>query len=197
METIIKNSATLNEEVFRVNVATLLPSFKMTRKGIFHGIRVSRKDIDDPKGVIRSCWKQLGSKLLELRRYLDENTSRSRNRILADLSPTSKDYVIEKTSELFVGLREVKAETWKVGRVGASKILFAAFPEIALPVDNREWDHVFKTEEYQGVLSTMASEIDEWERRSKMPLDDVDPKQTLPSIYNVMAMAARRLWNSS
>jgi len=155
VETIIRNSATLKEESFRVNVATLLPSFKMTRKGIFHGVRVSSKGVDDPKG--------------------------------------SKDYVIEKTSGLFVGLRKVKVETWKVGRVGASKILFATFPEIALPVDNREWDHVFKTEEYGKVLSTMVNEIEEWERRSKMSLDNVDSKQTLPSIYNVMAMAARRL----
>ena len=191
---IIEKSAVCNRDVFGFNVATLMPSFRMTRVGAFHGVRINNKGIvSDPKGVIESCWDQVGAQLQKLRNYVDENTCKSRNRVLADLSPAPRDYVIEKTAELFEELRKVTVGTSKVGRVAASKVLFAIFPEIALPVDNIEWDHVFKTEKYLKILSTMVSEIDEWERKSKKHLDNIDLKNTLPGIYNVMAMAARPL----
>ena len=94
---------------------------------------------------------------------------------------------------MFEELRRTSVQTSKVGRVGASKILFAVLPEVALPVDNSEWKYVFKTAEYRVVLSTMVNEIDEWERKTGMHLDTLDPNTTLPSIYNIMAMAARPL----
>ena len=79
------------------------------------------------------------------------------------------------------------------GMVGASKVLFAVLPEIALPVDNVQWKKVFKTIDYSDIISTMALEIDEWERLVNASLDSCDPlpHTTLPSIYNVMAMKAR------
>ena len=80
------------------------------------------------------------------------------------------------------------------GLVGASKILFAVFPEIALPVDNKEWKQLFKTVDYGDLLKLMTDEIIEWERSTGIKLESCDFRQsilTLPAIYNVIAMEAR------
>jgi len=79
------------------------------------------------------------------------------------------------------------------GLVGASKILFSAFPEIVLPVDNAEWLKVFKTVDLGDVINLMAEEIKEWEEETGRYFDHCDSKLelTLPAIYNVMAMEAR------
>ena len=39
---IIQNTEVLNEEIFKLNAAKLLINFKMTRKGPFHGIKITR-----------------------------------------------------------------------------------------------------------------------------------------------------------
>jgi hypothetical protein len=90
-------------------------------------------------------------------------------------------------------LEWAKIEGSNVGRVGASKILFAIFPEIALPIDNSEWDNVFRTHYYGKVLKLMAEEITSWEDKSKIHLETLDKNSptTLVSVYNVMAMNAR------
>lgn len=192
IRTIIEKSERLNEKVFRFNVATLMPSFKMTRRGAFHGVKIDKKGIiSDPNDVIDLCWKQVGNELRKLKEYINENTRGLRNRVLGDLPQTSRNYIVEKNSELFEELREVAVKTSKVGRVGASKVLFAILPEIALPVDNLEWKRVFKTKEYREILSTMVNEIIGWEKKTGMRLEMLDPEATLPAIYNIMAMAAR------
>lgn len=194
VEIIIEKSEKLDKEVFRFNIATLMTSFKMTRRGAFHGVKIDKKDIvSDPKGVIDSCWKQVGEEILKLKGYINRKTCEARNRVPVNLSPTSKDYVIEKINELFDELCKVTVKNSRMSRVGASKILFAVLPETTLPVDNLEWKYVFKTNEYGEVLSTMVSEINEWERQTETHLDTLDPKTTLPSIYNIMAMALRPL----
>lgn len=192
VKTIIENSESLDVEVFRFNVATLMPSFKMTRRGAFHGVKIDKKGtLRDPNGVIDLCWKQVGNELRQLKEYINEKTCSLRNRVLVDLSPTPRNYIIEKTSRLFEDLCEVTVRTSKVGRVGASKVLFATLPEIALPVDTLEWKYVFKTNDYREVLSTMSNEIIEWERNTETHLETLDPKATLPAIYNIIAMAVR------
>jgi hypothetical protein len=109
------------------------------------------------------------------------------------LSEKLRNLVFSKTAELFDKLEWTKTEGIDIGRVGASKILFAVFPEIALPVDNAEWDDVFRTHNYGKVLSLMADEIKEWENKTGNHLEtlDLNPCATLPSVYNVMAMRAR------
>ena len=196
VETIIEKSEILNEEVFKFNVATLMTSFKMTRRGAFHGVRIDEKGvISDPRDVIDLCWKQVGNELRKLKGYINEKACGVRSRVLANLSSASKDFVIEKSSELFEELRKVTVETSGVSRVGASKVLFAVLPETALPVDNLEWKYVFKTRDYREILSTMVKEISEWEKKSNIRLETLDPhlKATLPAIYNIMAMAIRPL----
>ena len=194
VQKIVGNSKELKESTFKENVAVLMPAFKMTRVGAFHGVKRNKDgSARDPNHVIAQCWKRIEDELQELKGYINENIHESRSRVLVDLSQKSKRHVIEKTSELFEQLCKVAVKPGRVTRVGASKVLFAVLPEVALPVDNAEWKDVFKTNKYQKVLSTMVNEIREWERRSGRCLDTLDPRGTLPSIYNVMAMAARSL----
>ena len=109
------------------------------------------------------------------------------------MSPEQRNGIVVKVSELFDTLEWTTVNGSDVGRVGASKILFAVLPEIALPVDNAEWDCVFRTHSYDRVLSIMIDEISEWENQSNTHLETLDPHSptTLTSVYNVMAMAAR------
>ena len=197
--TIIEKSETprLDFQVFEYNIAKLMPSFKMTRAGAFRGVRIDEKDrVCDPNKVMKECWKKVRDELQNLKKYMRQKASGRRSRILVDLSPKSRNHVIKKAADLFEKLVKVEVKTGKVSRVGASKVLFAVLPEIALPVDNLEWKSVFKTTKYQDILSRMADEIREWEGKfPQIPFESLDPspKTTLPAIYNVMAMAARPL----
>jgi hypothetical protein len=78
--------------------------------------------------------------------------------------------------------------------VGATKILFAILPEIVLPIDNSQWLNVFKTVDMGDVINKMVLETQYWETATGEKLNDMDRQKrltTLPSVYNVMAMAAR------
>ena len=80
------------------------------------------------------------------------------------------------------------------GLVGASKLLFSVFPEITLPIDNTQWLRVFKPVDIGEVIRWMAYDIRRWENLIGEKLNEMDYSgrlSTLPSIYNVMAMAAR------
>lgn len=193
VKSIIAGSVSLNESIFKSNVATLLPSFGMTRRGPLHGIRVKKNVIIDPKHVLDKCWRQVKDGLGDLKKMLIESNSHDRSRAILELPQESRNFVVVKASVLFDKLEWTTIDGSYVGRVGASKILFAVLPEIALPVDNAEWDFVFRTHSYAQVLSTMIEETNEWERRSKRHLETLDSKlpTTVTSIYNVMAMSAR------
>lgn len=199
VKTIIENSQNLTEKTFKCNVALLMSSFGMTRSGAFKGIRLV--NALDPDNVINSCWKEIKDDLQHIRTYIDENAANhKRSSRLVKLSTTQKDYVIKKTRELFTALCEIGAKSGQArrARVGASKILFAALPEVALPVDNLEWDYVFKTDDYGEIIATMADEIDQWQIKTGKSLnEDCAPPThrptTLPSIYNVLAMSVRPL----
>jgi hypothetical protein len=80
------------------------------------------------------------------------------------------------------------------GLVGASKLLFAVLPEIVLPVDNIQWLNVFKTVDLGDIINRMVFDIQHWEKVTGQKLNEMDYSTkltTLPSVYNVMAMAAR------
>ena len=192
---IIENSIVLSRDTFRFNVATLMPTFRMTRtrRGVFYGVKIENGIIKDPNHVLDSCWTQAKDELQDLKKRVSQNTSNRRSRAILELSPESMSYVVAKASELFDKLEWTTINGIDVGRVAASKILFAVLPEIALPVDNAEWDYVFRTHNYGRVLSTMIDEINEWERQTNTRLETLDahPPTTLTSIYNVMAMTAR------
>jgi hypothetical protein len=178
---IIDNSVNLDEKIFRENVSTLMPAFGMTRRGVFHGI--NSKSV-----VLDVCWKEFGKEFQDLKRDL-RNYSSQRTRAILEVP----NNVFDVTTDLFDRLEWTEIKGRNIGRVGASKILFSIFPEIALPVDNSEWDKVFRTHYYRKILQLMTDEIKLWEEKSEMPLEKLETNSptTLPSIYNVMAMSAR------
>ena len=178
---IIDGSLNLDEKSFRENVAALMPAFGMTRRGVFHGI--NSKSL-----VLDVCWKEFGKEFEDLKIRINKSSS-LRSRAILEV-PSD---IFGVTADLFDGLEWTEIEGNNIGRVGASKILFAIFPEIALPVDNSEWDNVFRTHNYGKILQLMTDEIRLWENMSKMNLETLDANSptTLPSVYNVMAMDAR------
>jgi len=96
---IIPKSTALDREIFRFNVATLMPPFGMTRVGAFHGLKIVNKVIQDPKGVLDVCWCQTNRELKDLKNYIKRNTS-AMNRALLELSQESQNQVIAKLVEL-------------------------------------------------------------------------------------------------
>ena len=183
----------LNKDVFRQNVAILMPNFLMTRAGPFKGVAFIHGIVKDSKGQIAACWDVIGERTVQLRGFVDEQRPGSRTRGLVEMSRTAQE---EVASELWHLLNRLSPVCWtenSFGLVGASKVLFAVLPEVALPVDNAEWKKVFRTIDYRDIITTMAEEIREWEKRTKTKLDSCDPHSclTLPGIYNVMAMKAR------
>ena len=115
-------------------------------------------------------------------RYILELGEREREELIAEIWLITKKllpFTMGKTS---------------YGLVGASKILFSVLPEIALPIDNAQWLHVFKTVDFGDVLHHMVFDVKQWERITGKQLNDLDHSKrltTLPSVYNVMAMLAR------
>ncbi|MBL7179013.1 MAG: hypothetical protein ISS65_02240 [Desulfobacterales bacterium] len=194
VQEVIRNTADgVNKRVFCENVSKLMANFKMTRSGPFKGVKYSDGALKDPNGIVTSCWENTHQNLIQIRSFLDEKGTGKRGRVLVELTNSDRNYVVSKLWIAFKKLLPfcMSDTTW--GLVGASKILFSVLPEIALPVDNAQWKKVFKTIDYSDVISTMAAEIDEWERQVGVPIDSCDPlpHSTLPSIYNVMAMEAR------
>ena len=183
----------LNKDVFRQNVAILMPNFLMTRAGPFKGVDFVHGTVKDPKGQIAACWDLIGPRTVRLREFIDGQRQGSRARGLVEMPLTAQE---EVASELWHLLNRLSPVCWtenSFGLVGASKVLFAVLPEVALPVDNAEWKKVFRTIDYRDIITTMAEEIREWEQRTKTKHNSCDPHSclTLPGIYNVMAMKAR------
>jgi hypothetical protein len=196
VQTIIPNSERMSEGAFRFNIARLIPTFGMTRQGAFQGLKLQKNSmISDPRHVIESCWRAVGEEIKSIKATMEQNSKAQRSRIIAELSQGPRDYVIKETSRLFDVLSKIQVKNSFIGRVGASKVLFSVLPEVALPVDNAEWDDLFETDSYCQILRIMSAEIKEWEQKTRRNLEKSDAHKftTLPSIYNVMAMSARPL----
>lgn len=196
VQTIIPNSERIDEHAFKFNIARLMPSFGMTRNGAFWKLRLQQDGgINDPRHVTDLCWKGAGEKIKSIKAYIQQYTKAERSRVIGELPQGPRDYVIKETSGLFDVLSKIQVENSFIGPVGASKVLFSVLPEVALPVDNAEWDSVFETDSYEQVLRLMVTEIKEWEQKTGRKLEESDTHKftTLPSIYNVMAMSARPL----
>jgi hypothetical protein len=86
---IIDGSLNLDEGSYRENVATLMPAFKMTRRGVFHGI--------SPKShVLGVFWKEFGKEFKDLRGNINRHSS-VRSRALLEVP----EYILGVTSDLF------------------------------------------------------------------------------------------------
>jgi hypothetical protein len=191
---VINNSSDgLNKEIFRRNVAMLMPNFMMGRAGPFRGVTYMGGNVRDPRGQIMACWDSIGKQAVELRKLINQKSKRSRRRVIVETGPTVRKKI---ASQLMLLLSRLSSVCWtenSFGLVGASKVLFAVLPEVALPIDNAEWKKVFRTINYNAIITTMADEIQEWEMSTGAKLDSCDPDGclTLPGIYNIMAMKAR------
>jgi hypothetical protein len=157
----------------------------MTRSGPFHVSSLNEN--------LRRCWDKVGTNLLEINKSV-LNSGLSRDRYLLELNEKDREELILKIWSLTKKLLPITMSKSSYGLVGASKILFSVLPEIVLPVDNTEWLQVFKTVDLGDVLRYMVSDIQQWEGITGKRLNELDDKNrltTLPSVYNVMAMAAR------
>ena len=195
VQDVISRSQTgLTKDIFFKNVAQLMANFKMTRSGLFKGVKYINGTVQDPNGQIAACWSIVGHDTLRLRRYLAQQHVSHRNRTLVEISAAARNRVILDLWIVLKKLLSVCMSDGSYGLVAASKVLFAVLPEIALPIDNTQWKRLFKTVDYGDVIALMADEIMNWESQAGQLLDSCDPSGnfTLPSIYNVMAMKARR-----
>jgi len=185
----------LDKDLFMKNCATVLVSFKMTRAGPFKGIggdEAADKGGNSKKKLV-DAWSRVGNDLISLRGLLSRADLKPRSRTLLLLVEASRRRVVGELWSIFKKLLPVTMSSSSYGLVGASKILFSLFPEVALPIDNVEWRKVFKTVDFGEVIHLMAEEISEWEKKRGIPLDSRDENgpTTLPAVYNVMAMEAR------
>jgi len=192
---IIKDSTILNEDTFKNNAFNLLRSFKMVRSDRFVDIRINMGKIEDSKGKLKDCWEAAKEELHFVRTLLNNQKIEPRTRTLLLLDEETKKRIFPHLWSAFNKLLTITMGKHSYGLLGASKILFSAFPEIVLPVDNPEWLSVFKSVDLGDVINLMAEEIKKWEEETGEYLDHCDSKfeLTLPAIYNVMAMEARPL----
>jgi hypothetical protein len=188
VHSIIQDSNKLDKkgEVFVKCASQILSSFKMTRSGPF-------KEYENQKEILVNCWNEVGELLFKIHNSIIES-GLPRDRFIVELS----EYELEKlVAEIWLITKRILPFTMgktSYGLVGASKILFAVLPEIVLPIDNRQWLHVFKTVDIGDVIKRMVVDIQNWERVTGKKLNEMDDSKkftTLPSVYNVMAMAAR------
>jgi hypothetical protein len=195
VQKVINNSANqINGRIFRENVATLMPNFKMTRSGLFKGIKFSNGTVTDPNNLISTCWQAIGSDAKRLKMLLGQQNISKRGRLLVEIPSSVKQAVAVDLWKMFKKLIPIcTGKATLLGLVPASKVLFSIFPEIALPIDTKQWPKVFKTPDYGEIILRMIEEIALWEDQIGQPLELCDPFKdaTLPSVYNVMAMKAR------
>lgn len=183
---IIDDSKVLDDdgEVFIKCADQILSNFGMTRRGPFHG---------NNSGKLRNCWDAVGAKLIEINNSV-RKSGLPRDRYILELSEEDREGLIAEIWLISKRLLPFTMGKTTYGLVGASKILFSIFPEIVLPIDNTQWLHVFKTVDIGDVLHRMVLDIQKWEEITGIQFNDLDPSRrltTLPSVYNVMAMAAR------
>ena len=191
----IRDSRKLDKrgKVFVKCTARILSNFGMTRSGPFRGVRVKTDGSVSGRGILMACWERVGGDLMETRSAIP-TVGCARDRYLLELSESDRTELAARIWLLTKRLLPVTMGQTSYGLVGASKILFAVLPEVVLPIDNRQWVRVFQTVDMGDVISRMASEIRSWESTTGKRLNEMDPRReliTLPSVYNVMAMAAR------
>ncbi len=185
---IIQESKELDRkgDMFIKCASFILSNFGMTRGGRF-------KTGEKQKEILLSCWNEVGGSLIRIHNSVIES-GLSRDRFLVELSEEKLEELI---AEIWLITKRILPFTMgktSYGLVGASKILFAVLPEIVLPIDNKQWLHVFKTVDIGDIIKRMVVDFKDWESVTGEKLNEMDDSKiliTLPSVYNVMAMAAR------
>ena len=193
--TIIQDSKKLDRdgEVFAKCTARILSNFKMTRTGPLRGIAIDENGNISRKEILFNCWNEVGDRLLEIRNSILDS-GYSRDRYLLELRNHEREELIIKIWSITKQLLPITMGKTTWGLIGASKILFAVLPEIVLPVDTNQFLNVFKTVDIGDIINEMVFDIKRWEKVIGEKLNERDSQKrltTLPSVYNVMAMAAR------
>jgi len=189
----INESTNLDADIFVKRVALLLPNFKMTRSGPFHGVRIKVDGSVEGKEILLQCWGKIGNDLTDIKRAVVASQY-LRGRYLIELPDDERKILTHRIWDMTKKLLTVTMSEYSYGLVGASKILFSVLPEIVLPVDNRMWLGLFKTVDLGDVINFMALEIQAWEEETHEKINEIDLQKgltTAPSVYNVMAMKAR------
>ncbi len=176
----------IDGKIFIKCASLILSSFGMMRSGPF-------QKGENEKELLLSCWNEIGNSLIKINNSILQ-CGHSRDRLLLELNNNGREELIEEVWVMFKQLLPLCMGKKVYGLVGASKILFAVLPEIVLPIDTSQWLHVFKTVDIGDIIKWMAFDIDRWESATGEKLNEIDKTNrltTLPSVYNVMAMAAR------
>ncbi|MDD5702228.1 MAG: hypothetical protein PHU23_09295 [Dehalococcoidales bacterium] len=192
---IIEDSTGLdvNGDMFIKCAARILINFKMTRSGPFKGLLISKDGSVYHKELLLKCWLKIGDYILNLRNSINKS-GLLRDRYLLELNKSELERLIDQIWSITKQILPYTMSHHSYGLVGASKILFSVLPEIVLPVDNIQWLRVFKTVDLGDVIRQMIAEVEVWEKLTGEKLNemcDSNALTTLPSVYNVMAMAAR------
>jgi hypothetical protein len=180
-------------EVFIKCTARILSNFGMTRSGPFKGVKLDKNGNVIGRKKLLECWGEVGNRVVEVHNSVLES-GYSRDRYLLELGKREREELTSKIWSITKQLLPLTMGETSYGLVGASKILFAVLPEIVLPIDNSQWLNVFKTVDMGDVINGMVLETQHWETVTGEKLNELDPQErltTLPSVYNVMAMAAR------
>lgn len=185
---IIRKSKELDRkgDVFIECASFILSNFGMTRGGRF-------KEYGKQKEILLNCWNEVGDSLFRINNSVLKS-GLSRDRYLLELNEDKREELIANIWLITKQILPFTMGEYSYGLVGASKILFSVIPEIVLPVDNSQWLNVFQTVDLGDVIRRMASDIQRWENATEKKLNEVDYSKrltTLPSVYNVMAMAVR------
>ena len=176
--------------IFSRNAARLLVSSKMTRRGAFQGLRFVSGKIHDPNAILDKVWDAVGKPIVELKGLLVDTGCKKRSRMLIETPGPVMDKIAADLWSIFKKLLPVCMGVNNLGLTAASKILFSAFPEIALPVEKAQWTKLFQTVDYSDIIGTMRMEVVEWENSIRNKLDECDPHSftTLPVCYNAVAL---------
>lgn len=191
---IIRDSVNLdrNGGVFVDCSACILISFKMTRSGPFRRIAIINSNVIRGQ-ILRDIWAEIGDDLMKIHKSVF-TSGFSRDRYLLEINQNSLSLLRAEIWRIFKRLLPFTMTETRYGLVGASKILFSVLPEIVLPVDTEQWLKLFQTVDIGDIIERMVSEIEHWENVTGNKLNQMDPKRrllTLPSVYNIMAMAAK------
>ena len=194
---IIGLSKTLDPEgtIFIRCAARILTNFKMTRRGPFEGVKISKEGHVIGGRILKTCWDEIGREIFDIKTQIVTTVEPAQQgRFLLYLSKKDREIIIQRIWASTKKLLPYTMGETTYGLVGASKILFSVLPEIVLPVDNTQWIRFFRTVDLGDVIRKMTCEIELWEESTGKRLDLIDQQQgltTLPSVYNVMAMNAR------
>ena len=164
-EIILSTDGPINKDLFIRNAAKILNNFKMTRQGPFRRLGFdARGKVTGPVEKLDQCWKLIGEQLLEIKSKISDWDLKPRSRTILLMKEHQINEIVDIIWSAFKRLLPATMSEHSYGLVGASKILFAVFPEIVLSVDNLEWKHVFKTVDLGDIIKLMVNEIREWQK---------------------------------